>query len=65
VHDLTPLAGMKLSEIQLAPQNFTTENLEVLRPCQSLKTIVIGGKATDKLTAEDFWKKLDAGEFKP
>jgi len=28
---------MNLSEIQLTPRNFTTESLEVLRQCKSLK----------------------------
>ena len=55
---------MNLSEIELAPKSFTAENLEVLRPCKNLKTVVIGAKNTDRLTAQDFWKKLDAGEFK-
>jgi len=56
---------MNLAEIELTPKNFPTDNLEVLRQCKSLKTIVIGAKATDKLTAQDFWKKFDAEEFKP
>ena len=30
-----------------------------------LKTIVIGGKPTDRLALQDFWKRVDAGEFKP
>jgi hypothetical protein len=64
LHDLTPLAGMNLSEIELAPKNFTAENLEALRACKNLKTVVIGVKNTDRLTAQDFWKKLDAGEFR-
>lgn len=65
VHDLTPLAGMKLSEIYLTPKNFTKDGLEVLRRCKTLKTIVIGYKPEDRLVAPDFWKKFDAGEFKP
>jgi hypothetical protein len=65
LHDLAPLTGMSLSEISLTPRNFTREALEALRPCKSLKTIVIGTKASDRLVAQDFWKKLDAGEFKP
>jgi hypothetical protein len=65
VHDLTPLAGMDLSEIYLAPKNFTKDGLEVLRRCKTLKAIVIGYKNTDRHAPEEFWKKLDAGEFKP
>ncbi len=65
LHDLAPLAGMNLSEIHLTPKNFPKDSLEVIRPCKSLKTIVIGPKDSDKLAAPEFWKKVDAGEFKP
>jgi hypothetical protein len=65
LHDLTPLTGMSLSEISLTPRNFTRDRLEVLRQCKSLKAIVIGPKASDRLAVQDFWKKFDAGEFKP
>jgi Leucine-rich repeat (LRR) protein len=65
LHDLAPLTGMNLTEISLTPTNFTKDKLEVLRQCKSLKTIVTGTKATDRLAAQDFWKKIDAGEFKP
>jgi internalin A len=65
VHDLTPLAGMNLSEIYLTPKNFTKDGLEVIRQCKTLKTIVIGYKGSDRLAAQDFWKKFDAGDFKP
>jgi hypothetical protein len=65
LHDLAPLTQMNLSELSLTPKNFTQESLEVLRQCKSLKTIVIGQEEHDRLAAQDFWKKLDAGEFKP
>jgi hypothetical protein len=65
LHDLAPLTRMKLTEIGFTPKNVTTEQLEVLRQCKSLKTIVIGLKGPDRLAAQDFWKKFDAGEFKP
>jgi hypothetical protein len=65
VHDLTPLAGMNLSEIFLTPRYFTRDGLEALRRCKTLKAIVIGYKPADRLAPEDFWKKFDAGEFKP
>ena len=64
LHELAPLTRMNLSEISLTPKNFTRETLEVLRECKSLKTIVIGLKGSDRLAAQDFWKKCDAGEFK-
>ena len=56
---------MNLTEISLTPKNFTKEHLEVLRQCKTLKTIVIGLKGPDRLAAQEFWKKIDAGEFKP
>ena len=42
LHALAPLTRMNLTEISLTPKNFTKEMLEVIRPCKSLKTIVIG-----------------------
>ena len=65
LHDLTPLKGMNLTEIVLTPANFTKDKLEVLRECKSLKIVVTGSKASDRLTAQDFWKKVDEGAFKP
>src|SRR5262249_38613665 len=63
LHDLAPLKGMGLLEISLTPKSFTKDKLKVLRECKSLKTIVVGSKAPDRLAAPDFWKKVDAGEF--
>jgi len=65
LHDLAPLKGMNLTEIRFAPRNFTKDHLEVLRACKSLKTVIVGEKASDILTAQNFWKKFDAGDFKP
>jgi hypothetical protein len=65
LHDLAPLKGMNLSEIRLTPKSFTKDSLEALRQCKSLKTVIIGEKAVDVLAAQDFWKKVDAGEFNP
>ena len=66
LHDLAPLKGMNLTEIRLSPGNFTKDSLEVLRTCKSLKNVVVGEKASDILKgAQDFWKKVDAGEFPP
>jgi Leucine-rich repeat (LRR) protein len=65
LHDLAPLKGMNLTEIRLSPGNFTKDNVEILRACKNLKTVIVGEKASDILTAQDFWKKFDAGEFKP
>ncbi len=65
VHDLRPLAAISLSELFLTPKNFTPDNLEALRQCKTLKTIVIGYHPSERLSATDFWKKFDAGELKP
>src|SRR5580692_2322754 len=65
LHDLAPLQGINLSEIRLTPKNFSKESLGVIRQCKSLKTILVGEKTSDGLAAQDFWKKYDAGEFKP
>ena len=65
LHDVAPLKGMNLTEIRLSPRNFAKDNVEVLRACKSLKTVIVGEKASDVLKVEDFWKKFDAGEFKP
>jgi Leucine-rich repeat (LRR) protein len=65
LRDLAPLAGMPLTEVRLSPGNFTKDNLDVLRACKSLKTVVVGGKPADALKAPDFWAKVDRGEFKP
>jgi len=65
LHDLMPLKGMNLTEIRLSPRNFSNDNLEVLRGCKNLKTVIVGEKASDVLTAQAFWKRFDAGDFKP
>jgi serine/threonine protein kinase/Leucine-rich repeat (LRR) protein len=63
LHDLTPLQGMPLAEIYLVPKNIT-KGLAVLRDMRTLKFICIGNGPNDRFTAEQFWKKYDAGDFK-
>jgi Leucine-rich repeat (LRR) protein len=65
LHDLGPLKGMNLTEVRLSPTSFTRDNLQTLRACKRLKTVIVGEKASDILAAQDFWKKVDEGEFKP
>jgi serine/threonine protein kinase len=60
VSDLTPLKGLKLTELRLMPKNIT-KGMEVVRQMKSLKKIFVEDK---EVALEDFWKKLDAGEFK-
>jgi Leucine-rich repeat (LRR) protein len=65
LHDVAPLKGMNLTEIRLSPRNFAKDNVEVLRACKTLKTVIVGEKASEVLKVEDFWKKFDAGELQP
>lgn len=57
VHDLTPLEGMNLALIHLPGKNKSIQGMEVLRRMKSLRTI-------NDMTAAEFWKRYDAGEFK-
>lgn len=41
-----------------------TQGMDVLRHMKSLKIIVLSLDAKDQLTAVEFWKRYDAGEFK-
>jgi tetratricopeptide (TPR) repeat protein len=63
VRDLTPLAGLKLDRIELSvPIRF--EGMAALREMASLKTVVVHrGTNSQTYSAEEFWKRYDAGEF--
>ena len=63
VRDLTPLQEVSLVELRLTPKQIT-KGIDALRSLKGLKTIWVGVNPTDRLTAEQFWKKYDAGEFK-
>jgi len=55
LHDLTPLADMKLKKIQLPPR--ITKGLDMIRAMKSLESI------NDQPAAE-FWKKWDEAKAK-
>lgn len=59
--DVTPLEGMELSELRFTPKNIT-KGMSTIRQMKSLKTIVVTGP--DRIPAENFWKRYDAGDFK-
>ena len=60
VSDLTPLEGMHLLRVWLTPRNIT-RGMDVLRQMKSVR--FIGVRVPNPLTAEEFWKKYDAGDF--
>lgn len=60
VSDLSPLRGMSLTAIVFTPRNITT-GMDALRQMASLKSI--GVVPWDIKSADEFWKKYDAGEF--
>jgi hypothetical protein len=62
VRDLTPLQEMNLTEIWLTPKNIKV--MGALRQMKSLKTVRIGEQEQHRITAEEFWKRYEAGEFK-
>ena len=55
VRDLTPLQGMKLTEITFPPKS-VTRGMDVLRKMKSLVKI-------NREAADVCWKKYDAGDF--
>jgi len=61
VTDLTPLAGMDLHQLYFSPDNIT-KGMEVLRDMKSLQRISLPGFP---LSAAEFFKRYDAGEFGP
>ncbi len=60
VSDLTPLAGMHLLRVWLTPRNIV-KGMDVLRQMKSVR--FIGVRVQNPLSAEEFWKKYDAGDF--
>jgi len=55
VTDLSPLKGMPLGRLDFDPKKITN-GMDVIR---EMKTSPING-----MSAADFWKRYDAGEFK-
>lgn len=63
VTDLSALEGMELKKIVFNPQRIT-RGIEILRRMESLETIGVDNPRLRNLTAEEFWKRYDAGEFR-
>jgi tetratricopeptide (TPR) repeat protein len=59
LHDVSPLGETALAELYLSPRNIT-RGLDVLRQMKGLKIITADEK---RYTADEFWKRYDAGEF--
>jgi serine/threonine protein kinase len=59
--DLTPLAGTTLAELSFTARNMP-KGIESLRQSKTLKAIHPGDGR--RLSAEEFWKRYDAGEFR-
>jgi hypothetical protein len=62
VPDLTPLAGLSLTELYLTPRTIS-RGMDAVRRMKSLNTIAVGFLQNDRFTPEEFWKRYDAGEF--
>lgn len=62
VKDLSPLEGMNLEHIIVAPKAIT-RGMDVLRRMKSLKIIEVPG-GLGRFSPEEFWKRYDAKEFK-
>jgi tRNA A-37 threonylcarbamoyl transferase component Bud32 len=60
VSDLSPLEGMHLVRVWLTPRNIA-QGMDVLRQMKSIR--MIGVRVQNPLTADEFWKKYDAGDF--
>lgn len=63
VRDLTPLREMDLTDLAITPR-IVSNGVEVFRHMKNLKTIhVTDNGISQVLSAVEFWKKYDAGEF--
>lgn len=62
VSDLTPLAGMRLEELRLMP-NIVAHGWEVVRGMKSLR--ILSPDWTPNSTPQEFFRKLDSGQFGP
>ncbi len=61
VSDVSLVSGMPLTSLTITPRNIT-KGMDVFRQMPGLQTI--GLEYTEMLSADEFWKKYDAGEFK-
>jgi hypothetical protein len=62
VQDLTPLRNSSLEEFYFTPKNIT-KGIDGIRRMKSLKKIGINSFENRFFSAEEFWKKYDAGEL--
>ena len=60
VSDVSPLEGMKLIQLAFTPKNIT-KGMDVIRNIKSIESL--GTRGWSEFTAEEFWKKYDAGDF--
>jgi Leucine-rich repeat (LRR) protein len=61
IEDLSPLEGMQLKKFYFSPETVKV-GLEKIRVMKSLERIGVGWGKPD-YAPEEFWKKLDAGDF--
>jgi hypothetical protein len=64
IRDLTPLQGMPLHTLRFTPHRIL-RGMETVRQTKSLKTIGAHWDRKHDFAPEEFWKRYDAGEFKP
>jgi hypothetical protein len=62
VNDVTPLADLPLVEITLSPERIE-HGMDSLRKIPTLKQFHVAA-GIGRLSADEFWKRYDAGEFK-
>lgn len=62
VADLTPLTGLKLEFLHLSPERIE-KGLDVLREMKSLRHVQVSLRKGDQMTAAEFWRRYDAGEW--
>jgi internalin A len=64
LRDLTPLRGMPLQILTLSPRRIS-KGIEIVRRMKSLKKIGMHWDEKQLLPPQEFWKRYDAGDFKP
>jgi serine/threonine protein kinase/Leucine-rich repeat (LRR) protein len=60
IEDVTPLASTTLIELNFTPK-YVTRGMDRLRQLKSLKTIHAN---FERFSADEFWRRYDAGDFK-
>lgn len=64
VTDLTALRGLQLEQLFFDPRSFPAEQLQMIREMKSLRTIETSWHFTQPQSAEEFWRRYDAGEYR-